>query len=388
MRSVAGWAPVVVAAVNLAIAVDNARRFHRLDIPHAPVDTTVWVLIPARDEAARIGPLIADLRAQSGLADLRVRILDDASTDQTLAVADRAVDGDPRFAVLASAAAPADGANPKVAALLTLLDRGVADGTSDDLVMFLDADVRLSPDAVPRAAATFGAITADRRRRRLPEPGLLTVWPAELAHGCLQQLVQPLLAWSWLTSVPLRVTQGSLRPSTAIANGQFLVTRLGTYLGAGGHRPVIGAAAEDLALARHLRTLGWGTEIRCGADTAHCRMYEDDHGAREGYRRWLAEQFGGDAGALAVAAVVVSVYSLPAVTLVFGTRRVRAAIAIGLAVTSRLLSRRVECGRLTAADLAGAIGHPLSATVFAAAVTDSVVARRRGHRSWRGRRIG
>ena len=38
-------------------------------------------------------------------------------------------------------------------------------------------------------------------------------------------MIQPLLQWSWLSTVPLRIAEKSGRPSLAVANGQFFAVR-------------------------------------------------------------------------------------------------------------------------------------------------------------------
>ena len=48
-----------------------------------------------------------------------------------------------------------------------------------------------------------------------------------------ERLVQPLLQWSILTFLPLRLAERSRRPSLAAANGQFLVVRRAAYERAG-----------------------------------------------------------------------------------------------------------------------------------------------------------
>ena len=74
--AVAAWVATAHTAYNL----------HRLRTPPTDppvVAERVSVLVPARDEAARIGPCIDALLASEGIRDLEVLVLDDASSDGT-----------------------------------------------------------------------------------------------------------------------------------------------------------------------------------------------------------------------------------------------------------------------------------------------------------------
>uniref|UniRef100_UPI00245887C1 glycosyltransferase n=1 Tax=Nocardia farcinica TaxID=37329 RepID=UPI00245887C1 len=75
-----------LAMTGCVIALLNRLTAPRLS-PGLAVLEPVTVCVPARDEAARIGELVADLRGQVGVPRLRVFVLDDGSTDGTAEVA-------------------------------------------------------------------------------------------------------------------------------------------------------------------------------------------------------------------------------------------------------------------------------------------------------------
>lgn len=372
----------MVSSVNAALTLANHRHFRALHLTAESVPGPVWVLIPARDEATRIAGIISDLRAQIGVDDLRVRICDDDSTDGTGAVAATAIDGDPRFELVTNRESPPPGWTGKTHVLhllgLDLLGLDpVTDIEADDAtVMFVDADVRLAPHAVARAAQTSAHLG-----------GLLTIWPAQVARTPLENLVQPLLCWSFLGSLPMAVSE-KLRPrSMAVANGQFLVSSLADYRRVGGHRAVRGNITEDLALARHYRDLGLPSSVRSGSGIASCRMYEGTADTWQGYRRWLATEFGGPAGAVAVAAVMGTAYLLPWWQLIIGHRRRRAAVAVTATTISRLVARHAETGTVGTSDVVSALAHPVAVSVGIAALADSLRSRRRGTLAWKGRTL-
>jgi hypothetical protein len=148
---------------------------------------------------------------------------------------------------------------------------------------------------------------------------------------------------------------------------------------------VRGAIVEDLALARRYRESGLPTAIRSGRSIASCRMYDGPQDTWRGYRRWLSTEFGSPIGAVGVATIAGIVYVVPVAALLTRRHRARAAVSIGAAVASRLVSRRAETGGLTRQDVASALAHPVSIALAIAAVTDSLRARRRGTLEWKGR---
>ena len=81
------------------------------------------------------------------------------------------------------------------------------------------------------------------------------------ATGVLGRLVQPLLQWSWLTFLPLRLAEASPRPSLTAANGQVLACNAATYRQAGGHAAFPGPCPDR----RHRRGIGGPGAVACRA---------------------------------------------------------------------------------------------------------------------------
>jgi len=240
----------------------NARLLRRPS--RAPLTVQVSVLVPARDEARRIGACVRSLVDQGAH---EVLVLDDGSLDGTAEVARAA-----GATVLAGAALPA-GWLGKPFACQQLAD--AADPASSVLV-FVDADVVLAPGALPAAVAALGDLD------------LMSPYPRQEAPGATR-LVQPLQQWSWLTFLPLRWAERSHRTSLTAATGQFLVVRRSVYDRAGGHAAVRDEVVEDLALLRNVKRAGGRGGVVDGTDLATCRMYDDWAALRDGYGKSLRE---------------------------------------------------------------------------------------------------
>ncbi|WP_312030066.1 glycosyltransferase family A protein [Actinomycetospora sp. TBRC 11914] len=358
----------LLAAAGTLLQLANLTDRAALRRPPAappPVTTRVSVLVPARDEARRVAPTVRSLLAQQGLGDAEFLVLDDGSTDGTADVVTDAAAGDPRLRVLAGTPPPPGWlGKPHACAQLAAAARG-------EVLVFVDADVVLAPHAVAAAVAAL----------RGPRPlALLCPWPRQVVIGPLARLVQPLLAWSWLTTVPLRLAERSGRPSMALANGQFLVLGAAALARAGGFAAVRDAVLDDLALARALRRAGERTGVADGSGLATCRMYDSGRELRAGYRKSLWAAFGSPAGAVAVAAALAVVYVLPPAAALAGSRTGAAGYAA--AVAGRVLAARF--GGPRGAD---AVAHPLSIVAVLGLLASSWAGRVRGTLRWKGRAV-
>ena len=349
-------------------AVLNMALLRRPPADPPVVHRPVTVVVPARDEAEQIGDCLTALVDQRGVPDLRVVVVDDGSTDGTAEVV-RSF-RDPRVR-LVSAEPPPPGWLGKPHACAAGAAAAPARG-ADDVIVFVDADVRLFPDAVAGAVAVLERHGLD----------LVSPWPRPLAVGAAERLVQPLAPWLWATTLPLRLAERSPRPSLAAANGQFLVLTRACYDGAGGHAAVRGDVLEDIGLLRAVkRSDGRGVPID-GSRLAACRMYDGWPAVRDGYAKSLWSAVGGrPAASAAAAAALTAVWVLPPLAALRGSRAGLVGWLAG--ATGRAVVAAATGSRIWPDPLA----HPVSIVVFDVLMVRSVAGHRRGTLAWRGRRL-
>ena len=237
-----------------------------------------------------------------------------------------------------------------------------------DVLVFLDADVRLSPGAIDAAVALLETSGLD----------LVSPHPRQEVGTVAERLVQPLLQWSILTFLPLRIAERSRRPSLAAANGQFLVVRRAAYERAGGH--VRDAVLDDLALLRAIKRTGGRGALVDGTTLASCRMYAGWAELRDGYSKSLWSAFGSPSGSAAVLAALALAYVVPPIAALRGSRI--GALGYAAAVLGRMITARRTGGRVGDAPW-----HPVSIVVLGYLTVRSHVLHRRGLLRWKGRPI-
>ena len=358
----------MVAVAGTAHAAWNSRllRVPPTDPPPVAVTCPVAVLLPLRDEAHRVEPCLTALLAQTGLGDLRVLILDDESTDGTADLVRRVAADDPRVRLVAGAALPPGWwGKPWACAQLAA---AAGDAT---VLVFVDADVVLAPHAVAASVSLLRTSGLD----------LVSPYPRQIAESVAERLVQPLLQWSWLTTLPLRVAEHSPRESLAAANGQLIVVDAAAYRRAGGHETVRQEMLEDVALLRAVKRSGGRGGVVDGTAIAACRMYAGWADLEAGYRKSLWSAFGSPTGAAAVVGVLCITYVLPPLAVLRGSR-------VGLFGYAAGVAGRVVAARRTGSRVwPDALAHPVSVALFGWLVAGSVRGHRAGTLTVRGRRL-
>jgi len=355
-------AAAVVASAHSCL---NAVLLRRPAGRPAPLEGPVSVLLPLRDEAPRVAACLRALLAQTAGPRMEVVVLDDGSTDGSAGIVRAVAGDDPRVRLLTGRPLPS-GWLGKPHACQQLA--GAADPASEVLI-FIDADVLLAPDAIAAMVHCLRSAGLD----------LVSPYPRQVAVGLGPRLVQPLLQWSWLTFLPLRLAERSPRPSLGAANGQLLAVRREAYDRAGGHTAVRAEVIEDVALLRAVKAAGGTGGVVDGTALATCTMYDDWAGVADGYGKSLWTAFGSPAGAVAVLAALTAMYVVPPLAALRGSPA--GLVGYAAAVLGRIVTARRTGGQAWP----DALAHPVSVIVFGWLTARSVSRHRRGELAWKGR---
>ena len=263
-----GWVAFGLAALPLCLMLDNLRR---LRTPaRAGGRPAVSVLIPARNEERNIAAAVAAVLASEGV-EVELVVLDDGSTDATPAIL--AGIKDRRLIVATGGVLPAgwSGKQHACAALARL--------ASHDLLVFVDADVRLAPDALSRMAGFMEA----------HDVGLASGFPRQITRSWSEVLLLPLIHFLLLGYLPLAQMQRRGAVGLGAGCGQLFIARAGDYAAAGGHGAIRASLHDGLMLPRAFRKAGIMTGLFDATRFATCRMYSDAAQVWEGLTKNATE---------------------------------------------------------------------------------------------------
>ncbi len=244
----------------VAQAALNAATFRRL--PPVPVGgpaPRIAVLVPARDEATRIGPLLESFIALPAHEAAELVVYDDASEDGTAEVVRAAMARDPRIRLVTGQGPPA-GWGGKVHALHRLAQAAAPDA---DLLLFVDADVTLEPGGLPRAAAALAADGLD----------VLSLYPAQTLGTWAERAFVPMMVYYFYLLAPQWLHARGAKVLVAPLNGQFMLWRRDRLTAIGGWEAIRGAWLDDMEMGRRVAAEGFRARYRAGAGVARCRMY-------------------------------------------------------------------------------------------------------------------
>lgn len=363
----------VGTAVAIGLAVHtwwNLRQLRTPD-PGAPeVDDDVTVLVPARNEAEHVHDTVTSLLAQDGVPHLEVVVLDDGSTDGTAAELSRIEDARLRIIRADDAPLPTGWLGKPWAC------QRLGEQATGSVIVFADADVHFEPWALRAAIDEL----------RSSGLALIAPYPQQHAVTWLERLVQPLVTWSWVATMPLRWAETSLRPSLSAANGQFLVFDAAAYRAIGGHRAVADDVIEDVALMRALKRAGFHTATVDGAHLARCRMYDGAAGVVDGYAKSLWAAFNGPLGSLGANALLLWSGVVPFAAFILARdRRTKLTGAVGYAaIVASRASVAMRTGERVVPD---ALAQPASIAAFTLLNLISWWRHLRGTNTWKGRSV-
>ena len=217
----------------------------------------VSILIPARNEENTIGGLLHSISQQS-YSNYELFVLDDQSEDNTGGVVEELALKNPKITLLRGKPLP-EGWLGKNWACFQL-----AQHAQGEMVLFLDADVRLSINAVKAALYHM----------QKNHVVMLSCFPTQKIDSLGEWVVVPLMNWLVLSLLPLRTVTRFPYKSLTAANGQFILCDKEAYNVIGGHRAVFDQVVEDMEIARLLKKRGYRIMTVLGNDAVTCCMYE------------------------------------------------------------------------------------------------------------------
>jgi cellulose synthase/poly-beta-1,6-N-acetylglucosamine synthase-like glycosyltransferase len=218
----------------------------------------VSVLIPARNEERVIAASIESVLASRGIG-IEIVVLDDGSTDRTAEIVRNIAVRDARVHLQSSPPLPG-GWNGKQHACYAL-----AQAARSNVLCFLDADVRLAPEALAEMSGFLSGTGSD----------LVSGFPRQEMETPLEWLLLPLIHFVLLSYLPLAGMRVLTASGFAVGCGQFLMVRREAYRKTGGHAAIRTTMHDGLLLPQLFRRHGLRTDIADLTHLATCRMYQN-----------------------------------------------------------------------------------------------------------------
>jgi chlorobactene glucosyltransferase len=236
----------------------------------------VSLLIPARNEEAVVGRLLVGLQ-ELDYPDFEIIVCNDHSSDNTEEILNWFAGDDERIHWFLGEKLHDDWLGKNFAC------HQLAQRATGKYLIFLDADVELSKNAVTKAVSFF----------QEKELSLLSVFPQQKIETFSEWSIVPVMNWILQSLLPMILVQKTKYPSLSAANGQFMMFETDDYRNYEWHSKVRKQNVEDIRLARMVKAEGLKMAVLLGNKDIYCRMYRSLAEAIMGFSRNIHEYFGG-----------------------------------------------------------------------------------------------
>ena len=311
--------PAGLFLVNLLIYRPTAR---------GPLSTgeAVSVLIPARNEASNIRATLEAVLANHDCT-FEIVVLNDHSTDRTAAIVSEFVQRDSRVRLETVPPLPAGWCGKQHAC------HALAKLAHHPLLVFMDADVRLAPEALARMARFMQSSGAD----------LASGVPRQELGTFSERLLIPQIHFILLGFLPMHFMRWTKSPAFSAGCGQLFIARRDAYVQTGGHAMIRQTLHDGVKLPRLFRRAGFRTELFDATDLATCRMYHTNAETWRGLGKNATEGLAAPSTIVPMTLLLLGGQVLPFVLLwlvahLTNTGLICASLAAALAYAPRLLA--------------------------------------------------
>lgn len=312
------WASLGVSAFVAGLFLINLIFFRKSRRPCADQQPQVSVLIPARNEAQRIGRLLDSVLHSKGVL-CEICVLDDESQDGTAEIVAGYSKRHPNVRVIRGTPITAGWSGKQFACWQ------LAQQAAYPELVFLDADVVLTKDALARAVSQRQRTGAD----------LLSGFPHQQVMTPGEQLLIPLIHQILLCFLPFALMRWTGMVGAAAGCGQFFLTTKEAYNTSGGHGAIRQSLHDGIMLPRAYRIAGLKTDLFDASDIATCRMYTSFDETWSGLMKNATEGFARLPLLPAMTALMLLAFVMPVICLI--------AAAIGLVSDSLWLLVFTNC---------------------------------------------
>jgi glycosyltransferase involved in cell wall biosynthesis len=275
---------ILFAAIRFLVVLANLVTRQWLPSAGTVAPSKVSILIPARNEEKNIGSLLRDLLAitsdgpsSPGSPFIKeIIVYNDQSTDNTVGEVYAVEDVNGIIRLVSGSELPAEWLGKNFAC------HRLAEEATGDWLLFLDADVQVTPSLV-RDAVGY----AQKKQLRL-----LSLFPKQIMKSRGEWLVVPLMNWILVSLLPLILVRTCRWTSFSAANGQFMLFDATIYKRFRWHEQVKSNPVEDIMISRLMKRKRFRTATLLCAGQIQCRMYDSSGQAINGFSKNIGQFFG------------------------------------------------------------------------------------------------
>lgn len=327
------------------------------------VEPFVSILIPARNEEENISNCLSKLLSQD-YKNYEIIVLDDQSEDRTFDIINSVSLKNKKVKLIKGELLPDNWTGKNWAC------HQLSKESNGELLLFIDADVELSQNAVSKAVYTL----------KYFQCGLLSVFPTQIIKTFGEWVSVPLMNWILLSLLPLKFVYLFQNKSLTAANGQFMLWQKSAYEKIGGHNTVKNKIVEDVEMAKLVKQNGDKVLTCLGYNDIFCRMYKSFAEAFNGFSKNFYCGFGMPAVLfIFFIAFVFIVYTLPFGLLFFDNKYL---LLITLIILQRILISVISRQRF----ILNILLHPIQMIIMIAVGLNSIFSYQSGL-TWKGRKI-
>jgi chlorobactene glucosyltransferase len=346
-----------------AVFTPTVKTSHRLQSEASLVS----ILIPARNEEHNIKACLESLSTQT-YQNCEIIVLNDQSSDQTGNIVAEIAKLNPIVRLVSGEDLPSGWLGKNWAChQLSRAARG-------DILIFADADITCSESAIANTVSWL-------QRYDL---GMLSVFPQQLTSGWFEKLIVSTVYMFVYSYLPLWLTYYSNLPALSAANGQWLAFTQSCYRRIGGHERVRQFIAEDIRLARLVKSDRFKMITLAGNDTIFCKMYHSWTEVWHGFTKNGYELLSGHAASFFVLiSLVILLHSGPYLLVMVEPLRVLALVA----VVANVLIRMVVAIRFRQPFWHSILFHPIAVLGIVTIAINSFIKLKTAGIVWKERHI-
>lgn len=357
------WLILLFLILRTGIAFINFLSGLHLSHKTLAVFPKVSILIPARNEEASVGKLLQGILALD-YPQWEVFVCNDHSSDNTEEVLNWFSGEDERIHWFLGEKLP-EGWLGKNYACYQLAQRATG-----KFLLFLDADVELSPHALTRAVDYIEE----------KDLVLLSLFPQQKMLSLSEWSVVPVMNWILQSLLPLALARLTPNPSLSAANGQFMLFEADNYQHYQWHSRVRNQNVEDIRLARMIKAEGLKMAVLLGDEDVYCRMYRNLKEGIVGFSRNIHEYFGGKRS-LMLGFWAIVFFGPWIVWMALGWKFL-------LFFAAMVMVNRIFIAIAARQGIIGSVFlHPLQMVGFTAIVINNVFSKAKKNTTWKGRKI-